>query len=121
MKLFYILLISVFCFSFRPPTEKVENNSRPGFYIFVEDFTDRTNHKYLVESKDSVNEIFNQFFSSELALGNIDTPISINNLKLNFYVARVTVFETPKGKKKFRNLKYPNVFVKRKQPNTVVF
>lgn len=113
MKVFYILLISMGLFSFCPSTEKAENNSRPGFYIFVEDHTDRTFHKYIVESKDSVNNIFEQFFQSELDLGEVDHPISIYNGKRNFYIARVTVFETPEGKKKFKNLKYTNVYVKR--------
>ena len=55
MKLSFILLISVFLFSFGPTTEKEENSPRPGFYIVVEDYTDRTYHKYIVESKDSVD------------------------------------------------------------------
>lgn len=113
MKILSVLLVSMFCMSFRPSTEKAASNSRPGFYIFVEDFTDRTYHRYIVESKDSVNNIFNLFFNSELELGEVDHPISIDNGKRNFYIARVHVFETPDGKKKFKNLKYSNVYVKR--------
>jgi hypothetical protein len=113
MKVFYVLMLSMSLLSFRPSTEKAENNSRPGFYIFVEDHTDRSYHKFIVESKDSVDNIFELFFESELDLGNIDHPISIYNGKRNFYIARVTVFETPDGKKKFKNLKYPNVYIKR--------
>lgn len=100
-------------FSFCPSTEKAESNSRPGFYIFVEDHTDRTYHKFIVESKDSVNNIFEHYFESELNLGEVDHPISIYNGKRNFYIARVTVFVTPDGKKKFKNLKYSNVYIKR--------
>ena len=66
MKMLAVLFVSMFCLSFCPSTEKVENNSKSGFYIYVEDFTDRTNHKYIVETKDSVNTIFNYFFNSEL-------------------------------------------------------
>ncbi|MDP2890603.1 MAG: hypothetical protein Q8P34_16775 [Bacteroidota bacterium] len=100
-------------FSFTTSTEKVENNARPGFYISVEDFTDRSNHEFIVESKDSVNIIFEQFFSSELELGNVDRPITIFNGKRNFYIARVSVFEKPNGDLNFRHLKYPNVYTKR--------
>ena len=115
MKILSVLLVSIFCMSFRPSIEKTENNSRPGFYIFVEDYTDRTYHKYIVESKDSVDTIFNHFFDSELELGDVDHPITIYNGKRNFYIARVTVFETPDGKKKFRNLKYSSVYLKRQK------
>jgi len=113
MKMLAVLFVSMFCLSFCPSTEKVENNSKSGFYIYVEDFTDRTNHKYIVETKDSVNTIFNYFFNSELELGDVDRPISIYNGKRSFYIARVTVFEQPNGKKNFRHLKYPSVFHKR--------
>lgn len=113
MKLLFFLLIACISFSFRPSTEKMESNTRPGFYIFVEDHTDRTYHKFIVESKDSVNSIFEQFFKSELDLGEVDRPITIYNGKRNFYIARITVFETPEGKTKFKNLKYEKVYVKR--------
>ena len=113
MKLLFILLAAIFCFAFRPTTVKEVSNARPGFYIFVEDFTDRTNHKYIVETKDSVNNIFNYFFETELELGAVDRPITIFNGKLNFYIARVTVFEGTNGKKNFRHLKYPNVYNRR--------
>lgn len=112
MKLLIVLLISVFCFSFGPTTGKVENNTHQGFYIFVKDFTDRTYHKFVVETKDSVNIIFNHFFNSELELGDIDRPISIYNGKHNFYIARVTVLKKSNGKKNFKHLKYPNVYEK---------
>ena len=121
MKILFVLLGSLFLLSFCPSAEKVETASRPGFYIFVEDFTDRTNHEFLVESKDSVDKIFNQFFDSELELWKVDNPISIYNRKRSFYIARVTVFETAGGKMKFKNLKYPDVFVKRKKLNPAVF
>jgi hypothetical protein len=113
MRISFVLLVSMFCLSFKPTTEKAVNATRPGFYIFVEDFTDRTYHKFIVESKDSVDNIFNRFFNSGLELGDVDHPITIDNGKRNFYIARVTVFETPDGKKKFRNLKYPSVYAKR--------
>ena len=74
MRVFYFLLISMSLFSFCPLTEKTANNSRPGFYVFVEDHTDRTFHKFIVESKDSVDNIFEHFFESELDLGNVDHP-----------------------------------------------
>lgn len=112
MKIWFVLLIAVSCFSFRPVTEKMESNTRPGFYIFVEDYTTRTNHKFVVESKDSVNFIFNNFFQSELQLGHVDRPITIYNGKQNFYVARVVLFDA-NGKTKFRSLKYTNVYKKR--------
>lgn len=110
MKLLSVLLVAVFCFSFRPSTENVVKNAGNGFYISVEDFTDHTNHKYIVETKDSVNTIFNSFFNSELELGDVDRPISIYNGKLSFYIARVNVFEKPNGKKNFRHLRYPSVY-----------
>lgn len=62
MKTPFVMLISVFCFSFCPTLEKVESVTSSGFYIYVEDFTDRTSLKYIVETKDSVNHIFNTFF-----------------------------------------------------------
>jgi hypothetical protein len=113
------LLIAISCLSFHPSAEKAENKVRPGFYIFVEDHTDRTYHKFIVESKDSVNNIFEQFFESELDLGNIDRPITIYNGKRNFYIARVTVYETSEGKKRFKNLKYEKVYVRRSKLSPV--
>jgi len=122
MKTHFALLISaLICFSFRPMTDKVANNARPGFYISIEDFTDRTNHEFIVESKDSVDGIFNQFFKSELELGEINNPISIYNRKHSFYVARVNVYETPAGEKKFKHLKYSSVYVKRTKLKPAVF
>lgn len=121
MRLLGIFLISMAFFSFTPSTEKVENNTRPGFYISVEDFTNRSNHKFIVESKDSVNIIFEQFFSSELELGNVDRPITIYNGKRNFYIARVTVSEKPNGELSFRHLKYEKVYVKRSKLSPALF
>ena len=121
MKLLRILLISVFCLSFCPSTEKVNNNSRSGFFISVEDFTNRTYREYIVDSKDSVDIIFSKFFNSELQLGVVNNPITIYNRKHNFYVARVIVYETPNGKKKFKNLKYSDVFIKRSKLRPVIF
>lgn len=113
MEIRIVLLIAIFCFSFRPSTEKVSKNTSNGFYVFVEDHIDRTYHKYIVESKDSVNTIFNNFFNAELELCDVDRPISIDNGKFNFYIARVTVFERADGKKNFKHLKYPNIYGKR--------
>ena len=120
MKTFTVLIVSVFCFSFCPSTEKIASNSRSGFYISVEDFTNRSFHKYIVETKDSVNNIFNYYFDTELELGDVDRPISIDNGKRNFYIARVTVFVKPNGKKDFKHLKYPNIYHKRSQVKPVV-
>lgn len=117
MKLLSILIISIFCFSFCPSSEKIESSTHNGYYITVEDHTDRTFHKYLVNSKDSVNIIFNEFFNSELELGNVDRPISIYNGKRDFYIARVTLFDKPNGKKGFKHLKYPNVYENPKKAN----
>lgn len=110
MKLLVFLLVSVFCFSFRPTTEKVVNLAHDGFYITVEDHVTRSNYKYIVDSKDSVNDIFRTFFDSELELGDVDRPISIFNGKRDFYIARVTVYVKPNGKRDFRHLKYTNVY-----------
>jgi len=117
MKFLLLLLLSVICFSFCPSTEKAENNAGNGFYVFVEDFTNRTNKKYIVESKDSVNTIFEDFFNSELELGKVDRPITIYNGEHNFYVARVKIFKKSNGEKGFKNLKYPNVHIKQTDLN----
>ncbi|HEX7585515.1 MAG TPA: hypothetical protein VF373_12560 [Prolixibacteraceae bacterium] len=108
----FSFLLILFC-SFCPSSEKAVINSRNGFYIHVQDFTDRTDHSYILETSDSVNTIFNSFFNTELELGDIDRPITIYNGKFDFYVARVTVFEKSNGKKGFRHLKYPDVYVNR--------
>lgn len=115
MKTLFILLISISFFSFCPSTEKVATNTSTasnGFYITVKDLTNRTYQKYIVESKDSVNIIFNKYFKSEMELGEIDYPIFIYNGKRDFYIARVNVFVKPNGEKNFKNLKYPKVYVK---------
>lgn len=110
MKTFTLFFIAILCLSFRPTSEKNESNAHNGFYITVEDHTNRSYHKFLVNSKDSVNIIFNQFFNSELELGEVDRPISIFNGKRDFYIARVTLYEKPNGKKGFKHLKYPAVY-----------
>lgn len=110
MKIYGLLFIAFFFFSFRPTPKSEVSNIGNGFYVFIQDHTDRTFHKYIVESRDSVNTIFCKFFKSELELGEIDRPISIYNGKLDFYIARVTIFEQPNGKKNFKHLKYPNVY-----------
>jgi len=121
MKMYYILLISVLCVSFCPSSKKTVKNSSDGFYIVVVDYTDRTDHKFIVASKDSVNIIFKQYFDTELELGKVNNPISIFNRKCSFYIARVNVFEKPNGELYFKHLKYGNVFHKRSSLNTVVF
>jgi hypothetical protein len=115
MKTLLVLFVALFCLSFCPNTEKEEYNTKAGYYIFIEDHTSNTNHKFLVESKDSVDIIFERFFDSELSLGNVDYPISIYNLKHDFYIERVTLFEAKNGKTKFKHLKYPAVYDKNKR------
>ena len=115
MKTLLIILTSVFCFSFCPSTEKVAtntSNASNGFYIVVKDLTNRTYQKYIVETKDSVNIIFEKYFKTEMELGDIDYPISIYNGKRDFYIARVNIFIKQNGDKNFRHLKYPNVYIK---------
>jgi len=107
MKLFFLFAVSVLCFSFRPSTEKSTKDSRSGFYIFVEDFSNHSYDKYIIESRDSVNIIFEKYFFSELELGDIQNPIFISNVNQSFYIARVNVFENANGKKTFKHLKYP--------------
>jgi len=112
MKLLNLLIASIICFSFSPSLKKTESSSVIGFYIFVDDYTDRTKHKYIVENKDSVTAIFDQFFHSELNLGEVDWPITIYNGKHNFYVARVNVYRKANGKRTFRHLEYSKVYIK---------
>jgi hypothetical protein len=111
MKIRIVLLFAVFCFSFRPSTEKAAINSSNGFYILVDDFTDRTKHSYIVQSRDSVDVIFKLFFESELELGDVNRPITIFNGEHDFYVARVSVFQKTDGKLSFHHLKYPKIKV----------
>jgi hypothetical protein len=120
MRLLCVLVVLFFCFSFCPDSEKVAKYTS-GFYVFVEDLSHRTNHKYIVESKDSVDSIFKYFFESELELGDIQKPISIYNGDLNFYIARVNVYVRPNGKKSFRHLKYPNLKVSKRSKTRPVF
>ena len=107
--MFCLLAISIFCLSFRPSTEKSTKNSNPGFYVFVEDFKNHSFDKFIVESKDSVNAIFEKYFFTELELGDIQNPIFISNVNHSFYIARVHVFENENGKKTFKHLKYPKI------------
>jgi len=117
MKTFLIFLCAFSSLSFCPVTEKDDNKSHSGFYIVVSDHTDRTNHKYIVEEKDSLKNIVRTFLNSELELGDIDRPISIYNGKQDVYIARVTVIEKPNGKKDFRHLKYPPVYTNPSKTN----
>ena len=117
MKNIVILVFAILGFSFCPSSDeaaKEEVDLRSGFLITVQDNTTRQFHKYIVETKDSVNVIFTSFFKSELELGEVDRPISIFNGKHDFYIARVNVFDKPNGKKGFKNLKYPPIYVKPK-------
>jgi hypothetical protein len=107
MRMFCFLVISFLSFSFCPSTEKSTKDSKSGFYIFVEDFSNHSYNKYIVESRDSVNTIFEKYFFSELELGDIQNPIYISNINQSFYIARVHVFENANGKKTFKHLKYP--------------
>jgi len=111
MKIRIVLLIGIFCFSFRPSIQKATTSASTsnGFYIFVKDNTDRTMHKYIVQSRDSVDVIFNLFFESELELGDVNRPITIFNGEHDFYVARVNVIHKSNGKLGFANLKYPKI------------
>jgi hypothetical protein len=122
MKTLLVLIVALFCFSFRPNSEKEEYNPKAGYYIVIEDHTNNTNHKFLVESKDSVDIIFGRFFDSELSLGNVDYPISIYNMKHDFYIERVALFEAKNGETKFKHLKYPAVYNNKRTPRgTSVF
>ena len=113
MKTLFILLISLSCLSFCPSTnEPAVENASNGFYISVIDHTDRTHHEFILESKDSVNMIFEKYFQTELSLADLDYPISIFDSKRDFYLARVNVFVKSNGKKGFKHLKYPDVYVK---------
>jgi hypothetical protein len=108
---FLLLLIGIFCSSFRPSVQKaaaVESASN-GFYVFVNDFTERAKHSYIVQSRDSVDVLFKLFFESELELGNVNRPLTIYNGEHDFYVARVSVFHKTNGKLGFKNLKYPKI------------
>lgn len=109
MKICLLLLITFFCFSFRPSVENAEKSTSNGFYVFVEDFTDRTKQSYIVQSRDSVDVIFKLFFESELELGNVNRPLTIYNGEYDFYVARVNVYHKSNGKLGFKNLKYPKI------------
>ena len=119
---FLLLLIGTFCSSFRPSVQKaaaVETASN-GFYVFVNDFTERTKHSYIIESRDSVDVIFKLFFRSELELGDVDRPLTIYNGEHDFYVARVSVIHKSNGKLGFNNLKYPKLkIVKRNKLDPV--
>lgn len=113
MKIRIVLIFAVFCFSFRPSVQKAAavSSVSNGFYISVDDFTDRTKHSYIVQSRDSVDVIFKLFFESELELGDVNRPITIFNGEHDFYVARVNVFQKRDGKLSFHHLKYPKIKV----------
>lgn len=121
MKTCMLLIAALFGLSFCYTSGKDEPAPRSGYYIFVEDYTDHTNHRFLVESKDSVDKIFDLFFASELSLGTVDHPISIYNLKHNFYIERVELIDAKNGKVRFKHLKYPAVFKRRTPRGTSVF
>ena len=121
MKTLLVLIVALFFFSFCPTSETKESDNDSGYYILVQDYTDRTNHKYLVASKDSADKIFDHFFASELELGTVNYPISIDNGKRSFFIARVTFFESKNGKTKFKHLKYPKIYHKRKKPDPANF
>ncbi len=113
MKNITIFVLAFVCLSFCPSAEKLEKEEiafRSGFHITVNDFTTRKFHEYIVESRDSVNIIFTNFFNSELDLGEVNRPISIYNGEHDFYIARVNVYDKANGKVSFKNLKYPPVY-----------
>ncbi len=120
MKILLSILIIFSFYSFHPSTEKIETNLRNGFYITIEDHENRSFKKYIIESKDSANNIFNRCFDNELELGDVDKPISIFNGDMSFYIARVTVYEKANGKKNFRHFKYPIEKNKRGKLKTVI-
>jgi len=107
MKLLLLLVCSVLLLSFRPSAEKNTKDTRNGYYVFVQDFTNNSHNKFIVESRDSVNIIFEKYFFSELELGDIQNPIFISNINQSFYIARVNITENENGKKSFKHLKYP--------------
>jgi len=113
MKICLLILIAVFCSSFRPTVQKAAATAivSNGFYVFVNDFTRRTKHSYIVESRDSVDVLFKLFFESELDLGNVNRPLTIYNGEHDFYVARVNVLHKSNGRLGFTNLKYPKIKV----------
>ena len=122
MKICLLLLISIFCSSFRPMVQKAATSAMDsnGFYVFVKDFTERSKHSYIVESRDSVDIIFKLFFQSELELGDVNRPLTIYNGEHDFYVARVNVIHKTNGKLGFMNLKYPKIKItKRSKLNPV--
>ena len=121
MRTLLLFAVLVFCFSLSYAAKKDEPAAKSGYYILVEDYTDRSNHTYLLESKDSVDVIFDQFFKTELELGNINYPITIDNGKQSFFVARVELFESKNGKTHFKHLKYPKIYNKRKQTDPASF
>ena len=114
MKILFALLISILGFSFCPSTEKAATITSNGFYVFVKDYTDRTKHSYIVQSRDSVDVIFKLFFESELELGNVNRPITIFNGEHDFYVARVNIFQKSDGELSFNHLKYPKIKINRR-------
>ena len=122
MKICLLLVTFIICSSFRPTVQKAASAEvvSSGFYVFVNDFTERTKHSYIIESRDSVDVIFKLFFRSELELGDVDRPLTIYNGEHDFYVARVSVIHKSNGKLGFNNLKYPKLkIVKRNKLDPV--
>lgn len=113
-------MISIFLLAFSPLKEEAVKHSNPGFYVYVENYKNGTRDKFIVESKDSLNKIFNSYLNMELELGEIQRPITIYNGYVNFYVARVTVFENQNGKKKFKHLQYPRITNRSKEKPAIL-
>lgn len=109
MKTLILLMISILLSGFCPFKKEAVKQTRPGFYVYVENYREGEIEKFIVESKDSLNMIFNSYLDMELELGEVKRPISIYNGNVNFYVARVNVFENPNGKTKFKHLQYPRI------------
>jgi len=121
MKTLLAVIVSLWSYSFAFAAEKEESKTKSGYYIVVEDYTDQSSSTYLVESKDSADVIFDHFFESELVLGKVNYPISIDNGKQNFFIARIELFESKNGKMKFKHLKYPKISKRRKQQDPAEF
>ena len=109
MKILILLMIFIITSAFCPFKKEAVKQTRPGFYVYVENYSEGAINKFIVESKDSLNMIFNSYLDMELELGEVQRPLSIYNGNVNFYVARVNVFENPNGKTKFKHLQYPRI------------
>lgn len=120
MRSLLFTLVVLCLYSFRPSMEKAETTYRNGFYITISDHENKSYKKYIIESKDSVNNLFNQYFNNELELGEVEKPISIFNGDLSFYIARVSVYQKANGKTNFKHFKYPIERNKRGKLKTVI-